>query len=221
MIATMAIGRATVSDATVSDAAKDRGTDAAAEPVEPSGGGETEPAEPNREDAALAPMMRGLLYDETARTAATVRRSGAVAASGITWACQGTSCTVTGPWPQPGVSACAALAREVGAIVSYGRQGAMLTTAQIAQCNASPAASPPPPSPPPPPPPPATPGVAITTRELSVIGGADIGVAVAVAPPASITTSELSVVGGAGSGAPTLPGPLAVTTSQLSVVGGP
>lgn len=169
------------------------------------------------------PQLQTGTYVYTARTAATVRRSGAVAASGITWACQGTSCTVTGPWPQPGVSACAALAREVGAIVSYGRQGAMLTTAQIAQCNASPAASPLPPPPPPPPPPPATPGVAITTRELSVIGGSDIGVAVAVAvaPPASITTSELSVVGGAGSGAPTLPGPLAVTTSQLSVVGGP
>jgi hypothetical protein len=37
----------------------------------------------------------------------------------------------------------------------------------------------------------------------------------------AITTPELSVVGGADSGPPTLPGPIAITTPELSVVGGP
>lgn len=181
------------------------------------------------------PQLQIGTYVYTARTAATVRRSGAVTASGINWACQGTSCTVTGPWPQPGVGACAALAREVGRITSYGRQGAVLNAAQLAQCNVSltspppppppppppapPPPPPPPPSPPPPPPPPAASGVRITTSELSVVGGAET--AVAVAPTASITTSELSVVGGADGGAPELPGPRAITTPELSVVGGP
>jgi hypothetical protein len=101
-----------------------------------------------------APQLQTGSYVYTARTAAPVRRSGAVTASGITWACQGTSCTVTGPWPQPGVGACTALMREVGRITAYGRQGAMLNTAQLAQCNASLLSPPPPPAPPPPPPPP-------------------------------------------------------------------
>jgi hypothetical protein len=66
-----------------------------------------------------------------------VDRSGAVNASGLVWQCQANRCTISGPWPRPGVSACANLARAVGRISSYGHPGAMLNATELAQCNAN------------------------------------------------------------------------------------
>ena len=76
----------------------------------------------------IGPHSQGQLlqYTYTARTAAPVHRSGGVTANGIMWTCAGSSCAVTGPWPNPGVSACATLAREVGTIIAYGRSGVVL-----------------------------------------------------------------------------------------------
>jgi len=55
----------------------------------------------------------------------------------LTWRCTGNRCQISGPWPTPIVAACAALARKVGRIRSYGYQskGGMLTPAQLRQCN--------------------------------------------------------------------------------------
>jgi hypothetical protein len=75
-------------------------------------------------------------YQYVARTEAPAARQGAVTAGPLTWQCQGSACTIGGPWPAPGVPACAALAREVGRITAYGRQGAMLNAQQLATCNA-------------------------------------------------------------------------------------
>lgn len=74
-------------------------------------------------------------YVYTARTEGGVRTSGTVTAGGIPWQCSGSSCTATGPWPKPGVGSCAALAREVGRIVSYGHPKAQLDKAQLDNCN--------------------------------------------------------------------------------------
>jgi hypothetical protein len=62
--------------------------------------------------------------------------SGQVTAAGITWACARSTCTVTGPWPEPGLGACSALAQRVGAINAYGHPGRQLTASQLKQCNA-------------------------------------------------------------------------------------
>lgn len=71
----------------------------------------------------------------TARTAAPAQQTGQVTAGSLTWSCTGSSCTISGPWPRPGVGACAQLAAEVGAISQYGRPGAQLNAAQLDQCN--------------------------------------------------------------------------------------
>lgn len=75
-------------------------------------------------------------YLYTAETAVPARRQGPVTAGGINWTCSGSRCTVSGPWPTPGVSACQALAQQVGQIRSYGYPGRQLTSAELQQCNA-------------------------------------------------------------------------------------
>jgi hypothetical protein len=69
-------------------------------------------------------------------------RQGTVRAGSLTWKCSGNRCMINGPWPTPGVSACNALARQVGQLASYGHPKAHLTAAQLAECNAGAAASP-------------------------------------------------------------------------------
>jgi hypothetical protein len=66
---------------------------------------------------------------------APVDRVGAVNANGLIWQCSGNACTITGPWPIPGVTACANLARLVGRIASYGHSSRMLNAIELAQCN--------------------------------------------------------------------------------------
>lgn len=76
-------------------------------------------------------------YQYTAVTeTAKVLRQGTVQAGSLTWQCAGDRCTVRGPWPKPALSACKALARAVGPLRSYGHPGAMLSYAQLLQCNA-------------------------------------------------------------------------------------
>jgi len=62
-------------------------------------------------------------------------KEGAVTAAGIEWRCDAKSCTAKGPWPAPSVASCAALAREVGPLASYGRPGSALDATQMAECN--------------------------------------------------------------------------------------
>jgi hypothetical protein len=94
-------------------------------------------------------FSRAQTYVYTARTASAVHRSGPVTVGAITWQCGQNTCTTSGPWSAPGVGACEALTREVGAIVAYGRPGAALNAAELASCNsgaiaaATPALSPP------------------------------------------------------------------------------
>lgn len=160
---------------------------------------------------SVAPMG---MYAYTARTAGMVRRTGAVTGGGITWQCTQNYCMVSGPWRTPGVGSCHALALEVGAIVSYGHPAAQLNAAQLAQCNAGVAASsstttiaPPAPA-----------GVAVTTPELSAVGGATVSGPPDVAPIA-ITTPELSAVGGAAPKPTSDIPPVHVTTPEISTVG--
>jgi hypothetical protein len=81
-------------------------------------------------------------YDYTARTEAPVRQSGEVRAGALTWRCSGQACTISGPWPNPGEGACAALASQVGRISEYGHPGRRLDAAALGRCNRNVAAAP-------------------------------------------------------------------------------
>jgi hypothetical protein len=94
--------------------------------------------------ATPAAAQQSPQYLYTARTEAPATRQGAVRAGVLTWQCQGSACTITGPWPFPIAAGCAQLAREVGRIVSYGREGRMLGAPGLATCNAGIAAVAPP-----------------------------------------------------------------------------
>jgi hypothetical protein len=85
----------------------------------------------------LAGEAHAQAYQYVARTVAPATRTGAVTAGSLTWQCTGSECRISGPWPAPGVPACAALATQVGRIASYGRSGAMLSAEQLTQCNAN------------------------------------------------------------------------------------
>ncbi len=74
-------------------------------------------------------------YVYTATTGAAVKVAGKVVAGNIGWSCGGKRCTVSGPWPTPGVGSCAALAKKVGRITSYGHPGKRLPKQQLKQCN--------------------------------------------------------------------------------------
>lgn len=86
------------------------------------------------------PGLANTTYHYTAKTQERVKVSGNVLAGGLTWKCNDRQCTISGPWPTPGVSACNALAKRVGRIISYGHPGKQLTGTQINQCNAGVAA---------------------------------------------------------------------------------
>jgi hypothetical protein len=78
---------------------------------------------------------QGTTYEYTAVVEKTALRQGAVNAGGINWKCEANRCTVKGPWPAPGVGSCAALAREVGRLVSYGHPGRSLDAKEMSECN--------------------------------------------------------------------------------------
>lgn len=188
----------------------------------------------------LPPLQVGqYLYE--ARTNEPARTQGNVVTASITWACQGNVCSTRGPWPRPGVPACHALALQVGVITSYGRSGAMLTPAQLAECNAGvatpsviapgvrvtpsqpirrPAASPtptetpPPETPPAETPPSATPPPATPPPDTPTLTTDASGAIV-------VNATQLSLVGGAMRDVSDRIGaPIVVNASELSLVGG-
>jgi hypothetical protein len=75
-------------------------------------------------------------YAYTVTTHEAPRAQGAVNASGITWQCDAKGCSVTGPWPAPGIGACRALAQKIGPIRSYGHARRQLSAAELEKCNA-------------------------------------------------------------------------------------
>ncbi len=74
-------------------------------------------------------------YHYTATVDGAARQQGTVTASGLDWQCGGSRCRISGPWSNPGVGACQALAAKVGRITSYGHPGKQLDTEQLASCN--------------------------------------------------------------------------------------
>lgn len=100
--------------------------------------GEANTAEPEKIQGqpavAKSPGVSGQ-FQYVAETLDVVRRAGPVTAAGITWHCKDRSCTVTGPWPVPGIAACQALAAAVGPLRSYGHSSRYLAPAELEQCN--------------------------------------------------------------------------------------
>ncbi len=85
--------------------------------------------------AAAAPEIPAKTYHYTAITTTPAAQQGKVIVSGLHWHCQGSRCTISGPWPAPGLAACRGLAARVGRIKSYGHPGQQLTRDQLARCN--------------------------------------------------------------------------------------
>ena len=71
-----------------------------------------------------------------AETVDPAKKQGTVQVGNLKWQCQGTRCTISGPWPKPAVGACKDLARQVGEIKSYGHANKQLTPAELKRCNA-------------------------------------------------------------------------------------
>ncbi|NOX82451.1 MAG: hypothetical protein GXP06_05600 [Alphaproteobacteria bacterium] len=171
---------------------------------------------------------------------------GEVTASSIKWKCTGKACATSGPWPVPGVGACAALAEKVGEIAAYGHPGRKLSVSQLATCNKKAARQPisqtvklrpqtrqaapvintkkkpvrqyPDRATPPPSQPQAFEPIRVRTRALTVTG---TGALAALAPfePVVVRTAPLTVTG-AGSLAPLAPfEPVVARTPPLSVTG--
>lgn len=158
------------------------------------------------------PALTQPIQTYTARTERSVARTGAVIAGGITWRCAATTCTTSGPWPAPGVSACTALVREVGRIIAYGRPGLALSAEDLARCNAPPLSvrdfthAPPP-----------APGT-INTTELFLVGG-DLGRPRPDIASLTISTPELFLIGGAVTAPTPDIAPGEFTTPELFLVG--
>jgi hypothetical protein len=158
-------------------------------------------------------------FDYTVTLAGLAKQQGVVVASGITWTCKANRCTTSGPWPMPGVSACAALAREVGPVTAYGHKGASLSADQLLKCNgAPPARAFVPPAPAPPAPSVSAPSVAPAAKLPPVpapgIGGVTLPRTLAVAPPPPalpFTAARVTVVGRSAVSS--------VTAPRLTVVG--
>ena len=74
-------------------------------------------------------------FKYTATTRNRAKKQGRVHAGNLVWNCRSKSCTISGPWPTPGLSACNRLARIVGWITSYGHPKRRLSASQLAQCN--------------------------------------------------------------------------------------
>jgi hypothetical protein len=153
-------------------------------------------------------------YVYTAQTNEPARRQGAVVAAGLTWSCQGQTCSISGPWDRPAVEACRALADQVGPIASYGRPGMMLSASELAVCNAGQVARILPR------PrltlPPIARRRAVTTPELSFVGGAMI--ARDGLGAVDVAVSELSFVGGAQIVRDDA-APVEINASELSFIG--
>jgi hypothetical protein len=164
--------------------------------------------------AAPAPPAPQKPISFTAQTTAPAKRQGVVQVPAGAWTCQGTSCSRTGPENLLSVDACKTLAKEVGAIHSFGYPGKGLSAAELAKCNEGQVASTAPPAPSAPAPP--APGTPSTPSAPPAPGGA----AGAERPfsPISVRTASIQYTGGPP--ATTIFKPLSVTTSALRYQGG-
>ena len=75
------------------------------------------------------------VFQYKARLAAPVETEGSVRAGVFNWKCKDKACTINGPWAEPGVGHCKALAKQVGEITSYGHGKAKLDEEQLKECN--------------------------------------------------------------------------------------
>lgn len=83
----------------------------------------------------MTTVARAAGYSYIAQTATPVLKSGIVVAAGIKWNCRNNRCITTSPWPTLDMIACRDLARQVGAITSFGRESRILQSEALKQCN--------------------------------------------------------------------------------------
>lgn len=187
----------------------------------------------------VVPIAITYVYTATPQ-AGQPNRLGTVAA-GASWSCDERGCKTSAGWDRPAVPGCAALARQIGPIGAYGRDGAALTAEELDSCNRgipgavmmaaapeAPAAAEPAPEPapvivlearPPAPPVPApASGRLIVASELALSGGRQ-GTVDRTAGEMTITSGELSISGGVVGRRPAIPAPMTVSVSGMSIIG--
>jgi hypothetical protein len=91
----------------------------------------------------LAGVGEAKVFQYTATLATPVAAPGMVRAGVFNWKCEGTSCSINGPWAEPAVGHCKPLAKQVGKITAFGHPEAQLDAKGLEECNAEvPAAKP-------------------------------------------------------------------------------
>jgi hypothetical protein len=92
------------------------------------------------ENAESAQTQKTLVsrYDYTAELFERAARQGQFRVGDLVWSCKGKRCEARAPSQTLGVSACRALAEEVGKIRRYGRPGKGLSSADLSRCNSRP-----------------------------------------------------------------------------------
>lgn len=81
----------------------------------------------------FAPMAVTYVYTATPQSGSPARLG--TVPIGVDWVCDKAGCKTIAAWPQPLVENCAALARQIGPLASYGRSGAMLSPSELDKCN--------------------------------------------------------------------------------------
>ena len=62
--------------------------------------------------AMVSSVAIAKVYEYKARLAAPVETAGSVRAGVFNWKCSGDACTINGPWAEPGIGHCKALAKQ-------------------------------------------------------------------------------------------------------------
>jgi len=83
----------------------------------------------------VVPAQAERQYDYIATTKAARAKPAPVKAGKLVWNCEGNQCRIRGPLPMPSVSACRALAKQVGFIQRYEHAGRHLSKAELNKCN--------------------------------------------------------------------------------------
>jgi hypothetical protein len=175
------------------------------------------------ESAAVGTPAPSQQVQFTAVTVAPAKRQGAVNVANGVWQCRQSTCTRTGLDSLLSVDVCKALAKEVGAVGSYGYPAKKLAPDELSKCNEGLVASGAPPAPPTPGSPapgtPPAPDLSAPFRPVTVrtdtIRYAGSGVSVSFTP-VTVRTDTIRFVG---SGAAAAFTPVIVRTDPLTYVG--
>jgi len=85
---------------------------------------------------AAAPAIAQAPAPTRAVLADAAQATGRSVIDGATWRCEGQACTATGGTEQPATRACRRVVARLGAVTEFAWKGTVLSTEQLAVCNA-------------------------------------------------------------------------------------